>query len=71
MIVKLQSPLNDPTAMWLVYSDDKALHVLLRVGVVPEKVRDAVRKSHGKAYFEASVDGKVITFGEQVGEQEW
>jgi hypothetical protein len=71
MILKVQSPLSDPTAMWLVYSEGKTLSVLMHRGTVPERVREAVAKGKGKAYFDATVQGKAVTFGAQAGDQPW
>ena len=71
MIVKLQSPLNDPTAMWLVYGPGKKFLRLMHRGTIPENVREAVTKAHGIAYFEIEPNGLTVTFGEQVGEQTW
>ena len=71
MIVKIQKPLSDPNAMWLVYAENKAAMVLLHKGQVPEAVRDVVEKGAGKAYFEANVNGKQVTFGAPAADQKW
>ena len=71
MIVKVQRPLSDPTAMWLVYGEGKGFLTLLHRGVIPEKVREAVSKGQGRAYFGATVQGKAITFGGQAADQPW
>lgn len=71
MIVKVQSPQNDPNAMWLVYAESKKPLVLLHKGEVPESIQQAVKKGHGKAYFDATMQGKAVTFGGQAAEQAW
>ena len=71
MIVKAQSPLTDPNAMWLVYGEGKSKLAVVHKGVIPQNVRDAVTKGFGKAYFEATFSGKQPQFGAQVGEQPW
>ena len=62
MIVKVQKPMADPKAMRLVRSQDGKFRKLMLQGAMPTAVVKAVGHAP-KAYFEATINGKEITFG--------
>ena len=57
--------------MWLVYSQDGKTRILLRKGLVPSTVQEAVQRNNGKAYFNVTVEGKKVTWGEKVSGLIW
>ena len=72
MIVKVQSPIADPSAMWLVYAEGKAFSTVLHKGSVPAAVQEAVIKGAGKAYFNVTVTANKITaWAAQATGQTW
>jgi hypothetical protein len=70
MIVKVQKPMADPKAMWLVRSQDGKFRKVMLPGSMPPVVVKAVGHAP-KAYFEATINGKEITFGAEATRQTW
>ena len=70
MIVKVQKPMADPKAMWLVRSQDGKFRKVMLPGSMPPVVVKAIGHAP-KAYFEATIDAKEITFGAPAIGQTW
>jgi hypothetical protein len=70
MIVKVQKPAADKNAMWLVRSQDNTFKKVVLPGSMPPVVVKAVGHAPN-AYFEATINGKEITFGAEATGQTW
>jgi hypothetical protein len=70
MIVKVQKPMADKNGMWLIRSQDGKFRKVMLPGSMPTAVVKAVGHAP-KAYFEAMINGKEITFGAEVTGQTW
>jgi len=70
MIVKVQKPMADKNAMWLIRSEDGAFRKLMLPGSMPPVVVKAVGHAPNE-YFEATINGKEITFGAEATGQTW
>ena len=72
LLIKLQAPKADPSAMWLVHDESGAFKALLHKGSVPPNVQEASIKNNGKVFFNVTVVGKTIsTWGAQAAMQTW
>jgi len=60
----------DKNAMWLIRSQDGAFRKLMLKGALPQAVIQAIGDSP-KGYFEATVEGKDVTFRAPATAQNW
>jgi len=70
MIVKIQSPM-DLKQPWLLYNEDRSTFALLNPATIDEKVKRAVIRAGGNAYFEAALVDTKIDVHAQAETQAW
>jgi hypothetical protein len=73
MIVKVQLPLNDPTAACLVYNETRAFEAFIEQSELPRHAARVMRKTP-KAYFKAwhlGGEPSRLDIGDQVADQPW
>jgi hypothetical protein len=70
MIFKVQRPLDEPKAEWLVYSQGRPKLYFVDPKDIPVNVHIAMGRDP-KAYFRGSQSGNTITLDERIDDQPW
>ena len=70
VIVKVQRPLNDPSAPWMVYAENRMGMALVPVHRIPATVL-ATMTGEAKGYFYAELVGETWEIGSRAPAQDW